>query len=671
MGIIRSALRASAGPLSGIATPEKWVVDWITGSVGNSAGIRVDEETALTYSAWYGAVRVISEDVAKLPLPLYERMQPRGRRRATDHPLYELLHDAPNDMMSSVILRETLQGHALNQGDGVAQLVLHPRTGAIEEIWPLRPDRLEIRITRTGPGKLQRWYVYRDDVNDIHARLPAHEVLHIGGLAFDGVRGYNPVMLAANSIGLGLATEHHGARFFGNGSRPGGVLSHPGQLSPEARKRMTADWENLHRGLDRQQRIAILEEGVTWQQVGVPNDAAQFLETRKLQITEVARWMRLPAHKINDLERSTFSNIEQQQQDYLDNALDIWLVRWEQAILTQLLLAGERQRFYAEFLRAALLRGDISTRYAAYAIGRQWGWLSANDVLEMENRNPIPGGDQYLVPLNMVPAGTTGDDDQDDDAGRAAAERAARWLRRGTNSRRRIADAYAPLIEDADRTIAERQQKAVERLVADHLEPRGRGARGTAAFLAAVRELFEGSILEDLTAAWLPIFTAFAGEVAEDAAADVGHEDDVDLEVWVAAYVASHAGYQIASALGQLGTLTEEAETSEDAAAAVRKRLDKWVTERPERTARWQAAQLSNAAAREAWREAGVRRLKWVTVGGSCPFCTKLDGAEVGIAEAFVPAGGEVTGLEESLQVDRTTHHPPLHPGCDCEVVPA
>lgn len=668
MGLARSLARATVGPLSGIATPEKWVEDWLSGGNVVSSGVRVDAETALTYSAWFGAVRVIAEDVAKLPLHLYERLEPRGRRRATGHRLSELLRIAPNDMMSSVRLRETLQGHALNMGDGIAYLVLDDRTGEIEEIWPLRPDRTEIKTVRSGPGRVTRWYIYRDEVNGIYARIPAHQVLHVGGLGFDGLRGYNPVYLAANSIGLGLATEHHGARFFGNGSRPGGVLTHPGALSKEARGRMRADWENMHRGLDRGQRVAILEEGVTWQQVGVDNDTAQFLETRKMQVTEVARWMRLPAHKLNDLERATFSNIEQQQQDYLDNALDIWLVRWEQAIATQLLLREERARYYAEHLRAALLRGDLATRYAAYAVGRQWGWLSANDVRELENENPIEGGDQYLVPLNMVPAGAVEDNDGGDPE-RAAAVRYARVLRgRGVEARRRIADVYEPLIAAADRKIAKRQKRAVTKLVREHLEP-----RGLAVFLAAVAELFEGTILEDLTAEWMPIFLAFAGEIAVDAVAEVEGEDgaDVDLETWARAYVTSHAAYQVASAIGQLRAIVEEAETSEAAAAGVRERLAKWVDERPERTARWEAQQMSQAAAREAWKGSGVRRLKWVTVGSNCPFCERLDGTVVEIAEPFVAAGGEVTGLEETLKVDRKVQHPPLHPGCDCRIVPA
>ncbi len=432
---VRSAARASSGPLSGIATPEKWVVDWWTGDVANSSGVRVDQETALMYAPFFAGVRVIAEDLGALPLFLYERLK-RGKARATSHPLYTLLHDAPNDMMGAMAFREALQGHALTWGGGAAYVVTHERTGVIEELWPLRPDRLHVKVRQLGRGRAERWFQYVDDVNGIYANLAPGEVLYVNGLGFDGLRGYSVVELAANSIGLGLATEHYGAKTFSNGSAPAAPC--PAEnLSPEARKRMADDWENIHRGIDRAHRVAILEEGVTWQQVGLPNDANQFLETRKLQVTDMARWLRLPPHKIGDLERATFSNIEQQQLDYVSSALNSWLVRWEQAILTQLLLPEERRRYFVEHLVDALLRGDTMTRYQAYAVGRQWGWMSANDVRERENMNPVDGGDAYLVPLNMVPASGPGPDDEDDDTARTAARRRARLLR-GRGARERL-----------------------------------------------------------------------------------------------------------------------------------------------------------------------------------------------------------------------------------------
>ncbi|QQM45001.1 phage portal protein [Streptomyces liliifuscus] len=668
---VRTVARASAGPLSGIATPEKWVVDWFTGSMANSAGIRVDHETAMMYAPFFAGVRVIAEDLGLLPLFLYERLK-RGKDRATGHPLYPLLHDAPNDMMGAMAFKEALQGHAITRGIGAAYVVTHERTGVIEELWPLRPDRTRVKVRQMGKGRVERWLQYRDDVNGVYANLAPGEFLCVNGLGDDGVRGYSVVELAANSIGLGLATEHYGAKTFSNGAAPAGALSHPDNLSPEARKRMAEDWENIHRGIDRAHRVAILEEGVTWQQVGLPNDANQFLETRKLQVTDMARWLRLPPHKIGDLDRATFSNIEEQQLDYVSSALNAWLTRWEQAILTQLLLPEERSRYYPEHLVDALLRGNSVARYQAYAVGRQWGWLSANDVRERENMNPVEGGDAYLVPLNMVPAGSGAPAVEDDE--RAAALRYARIMRgRGIAARDGLADAWAPKIEEADQEIADLERKRVGALVDKHLDTGGR-ARSTPAFLAALSTLYaeDGPIGEAMTALWLPLMTAFAADVAEDAAEEVGHEDDIDLSTWARAYVLAHVAYRLASSFGQLRKKTEEADTEEDAAAAVVERLTKWQEERPEQTARWEAAQLPNAAARETWKEAGVRSLKWVARGSkNCPYCTKLDGRTIAIEKPFIAKGDEVEGEDgEALKAKRNTFHPPVHAGCMCQVVP-
>ncbi|MEU2799045.1 phage portal protein [Streptomyces sp. NPDC007117] len=658
--------------LSGIATPEKWVEDWMRGGSVNSAGIRVDQDTALTYSPFFAGVRVLSEDLATLPMFLYERLQPSGKQRATGHPLYALLHDQPNDMMSAAWLKETLTAHAITWGDGVAHVVANKRTGVIEEIWPLRPDRLTIGVKRTGAGRFERRYRYDDDVNGIHVTLLPHEVLHIPGLGFDGVRGYPVVELAANAIGLGLATEHHGAKVFSNGAAPGGALSHPGNLSPEARRRMADDWENIHKGIDRAHRVAILEEGVTFQNVGVPNDSAQFLETRKLQVTEMARWLRLPPHKIMDLDRATFSNIEQQQLDYVSSALNVWLVRWEQAVLTQLLLPEERQKYYAEFLVDSLLRGDTTARYAAYAVGRQWGWLSANDVREKENLNPVEGGDAYLVPLNMVPAGGE----------RAALEpnamRRAQLMRgRGGTVRDKVAEAYGPKVRESVTELVAFESERVSELVARHLEPeRGRlRTRSLSGFLTALSALYasDGPVAELLTELWLPLFTVFAADVAADAADEVGAEDDIDLTVWARAYTLAHVAYQVATSYGQLRNAAQSADTPEAIVDDVLARLAKWEEEKADKVTRWETAQLPNAAAREAWKDAGVKRIQWVARGSeNCPYCTKLDGTVREIEDPFVAKGDEIDGDEdgEKLVAKRNTFHPPVHAGCQCQVIP-
>lgn len=669
MGFARSVALGSLRS-SSLSTPEKWLVNWADGGEEAASGVRVSEETAMRNSAFFDAVRLISEDVGSLPLPLFERLA-RGKRRAPEHSLFRVVHDQANPLMSAMQLRETLQGHALTWGDGVAYVERNGR-GEVDSVWPLRPDRLKITTVDdpVSPWRFTLRYRYRLPGGQETTLLP-DEVLHIAGLGFDGVRGYSIVHQARESIGLGLATERFGAAWFGNGSRPSGVLTHPMTVSEPARLRMKADWHNMHRGIDRAHRMAILEEGVQWQQIGIPPEDAQFLETRKFQVTEIARWFRLPPHKLADLERATFSNIEHQGIDYVTSSLRPWLVRWEQAIWMRLLTTPERGRYFAEHIVEGLLRGDVKTRYEAYAVGRNWGWLSADDVRELENMNPLPDGrgEVYLIPLNMVPAP---EPDQMVIEGEVvenqAAAAIARQLRgRGIEARRRIAESFAPLIVDADLRLAKLERAEVKSLVRRHLDAdRSARAGSVSAFLAAVWDLYDGLVRGKTADRWTPIMQAMVVEVVADAIADVGYDGEVSLERWVRAYVASHADYRVKSAHGQLRAATER---GDDPAAEILAVLDKWVDVRPERTAKWETNQLPNAAARETYRAAGVRRLRWVTNGDDCPFCKDLDGRVVGIDEPFAAAGSE-TGLGEKLQIDRNTFHPPLHPGCDCSVVP-
>lgn len=676
MAIVRRAFapRATSGSTSGIATPEKWVEDWFGGGETTAAGVYVSEETAMHYAPWFSGVRIIAEDVGSLPLAVFERLKPKGKRHAMEHPLYPLLQDAPNDLMTAVDLRQTLQGHALTWPTAYAYIVREK--GVVTELWPLRPDRVTPDPrTQTGiPGRLSLTYVYRDPVNGIYARLLPDEVLTIRGLGFDGVTGYSLVAQARQSIASAVATERYGAAFYGNGSRPSGVLTHPKTLSEEGRKRLSTDWENLHRGLDRAHRVAILEGGMKWEAIGISPEHAQFLETRKLNVTEMARWLRLPPHKLADLERATFSNIEHLGIDYVTSALRIWLVRWEQAIKQKLLTREERGRYFAKHDPDVLMRGDFKTRQEGYAIGRNWGLLSADDVAEREDMNPLPDGrgTTYLIPLNMVVAPTP---EQADAAASvqqsAAARRMAEQLRgRGLEARRQIAESYVPLVEDADRRIAKLERAEVGSLVRRYLEPRALAAgRTVQEFSVALDVLYQGLVHDRSVKALLPVLSELAKEIAASSAADVAFTGEVDLSRWIADYVSSHVDYRVGSAVRKI--LKDVTGVDEEAGAkAVTERLAKWVELRPARTATWETAQVPNAAAREAYKAAGVRKLTWHTSGDTCPFCVHLDGTVVGIDEPFMAAGDKITGLEAVLNIDRVTFHPPLHPGCDCQVVP-
>lgn len=396
MGLLRQLWAQRQHPSSHTG----WEKIFGTGMMSH-AGVPVTEEGALALSAVFACARVLGEGVAMLPLLTYRRRADGGKDRATDHPLYNLLKELPNPEMTSFELRETLTVHTALRGNGYAEIEWS-NGGRPLALWPLNPAKME--VTRQQ-GQLRYLYTLPDGTT---ANLPAFRVHHLRGMSGNGIQGYSVVRLAMQSIGLGLGTEEYGARFFGNGARPGMLLKHPGVLSEPAYKRLQESWDASHQGLSNAHRVKILEEGMDAITVGVPPEEAQFLETRKFQVSEIARWFRVPPHMVGDLEKATFSNIEEQGLEFVIYTLGPWLTRHEQALQRDLLTEGERKTIFIEYLVNGLLRGNIEARYNAYSIGIQGGFLSPNEVRSMENMNPYEGGDTYLLPLNMAPTASTG-----------------------------------------------------------------------------------------------------------------------------------------------------------------------------------------------------------------------------------------------------------------------
>lgn len=368
------------------------------------AGKTVNEFTAMQTTAVYACVRILAESVAGLPLHVYE-YKGQGKERVPLHPLYFLLHDSPNPEITSFVFRETLMIHLLLWGNAYAQILRDGR-GTVVGLYPLLPSRMS--VDRDKDGRLVYTYTPNSDANPKcrdgrQIILRAEEVLHIPGLGFDGLVGYSPIAMARNAVGMTLACEEYGASFFANGARPGGVLEHPGVLKDPSKLRES--WQSVYGGTANTGKVVVLEEGLKYQQIAIPPEEAQFLETRKFQIDEIARLYRVPPHMIGDLEKSSFNNIEQQSLEFVKYTLNPWVVRWEQALQKALLLPAERRRYFVKFNVDGLLRGDYQSRMAGYATGRQNGWLSANDIREMENMNPISdeeGGNLYLINGNMT-----------------------------------------------------------------------------------------------------------------------------------------------------------------------------------------------------------------------------------------------------------------------------
>ncbi len=389
--------------LSTLKDPEDWLVGAI-GGTKTSAGVRVNPNSALSLIAYFAAIRAISEDIAKLPLPLYRRLKPRGKKRLPQHPTYKLLHDQPNPNMSAMSFREALTAHALGWGNGYAE-ISKSADGKPAALWPLSPESVTPFINDGGAVE------YRVSGSGRQRVLRADHMFHLHGLGFDGLTGYSLATLGREAIGLGLVTENSGGRLFSSGSRPGGALEHPSKLDDSARKNLRESWERIHGGSENVGKVAILEEGIKFTPYSISNIDAQWLGAREFSIAEIARLARIPPHKIQDLSRATFSNIEMQSIEYVTDTLMSWSVRWEQEIKRKLLIPGREDDLFAEHLFMGLLRGAQKDRFAAYATARQWGWASANDVLEFENQNPIgEQGDIYMVPLNMAPADKLGEE---------------------------------------------------------------------------------------------------------------------------------------------------------------------------------------------------------------------------------------------------------------------
>lgn len=364
----------------------------------SKAGVSVTPDSALNSATVYACVRILAETIASLPLVIYRRTKDGGKEPYPEHPLYDLLHNLPNDLQTSFEFREMLQGHLCLRGNAYAYKEID-ESGNVITIKPLNAARMTVRKEQ---GKII--YDYTDEMGTSY-RFPADFIWHIRGLSSDGLVGLSPIALARDSIGLAIASEQYGAQFYGNSAVPGSILEHPGKLSPQGRDNLKKSVQEF--ASSKRYQTMILEEGMAWKAIGMNHHDAQYLETRTFSVKEISRWFNIPLVMLGEADKSaTFASAEQFFLSFATHTIRPWCVRWEQSINRCLFTPKDRKKIFAEFKLDALLRGDLSSRSAAYATGRQWGWLSVNDIRNLENLNPVDNGDIYLQPMNMVEAGT-------------------------------------------------------------------------------------------------------------------------------------------------------------------------------------------------------------------------------------------------------------------------
>jgi HK97 family phage portal protein len=386
--------------LTSLIRPKAATIEQVIAQAGYSslslAGVPVTSETALRISAVWACVRLISQSLASIPLIVYRRRSDGGRERAENHPVYELLHGQPNNGMTSYEFKRLLTTHALLLGNGYARIAPGPR-GPVDKLIPIHPSR----VTVEQIGEDQVRYRVENGNGQPAMTLLDDEMFHLRGLSWDGLTGVSVIEYGRQSMGLALATESHGARLFSQGATLGGVLTYPGKLSSQAAKNIRADWAAQHSGLDNAHNVAVFGDGITYTQVGMSNEDAQFLATREFQVADIARWFGVDLTLIQENSKSTSwgTGIEQLIQAFITFTLLPWAKLWEEAINRDMIVAT--RQYYAEYLLASLVRGDLKTRMEAYQIMINAGIKSRNEVRQLENDNPVPGLDGYDKPLNM------------------------------------------------------------------------------------------------------------------------------------------------------------------------------------------------------------------------------------------------------------------------------
>jgi len=374
-----------------------WFVDYVNGGASTLSGERINNNNAMALSTVFACINNISTDISKLPIKVFQKKD-GVRREISDHPLRKVLDKQPNPNMTAMDFRQAITAHCLGWGNGYA-FITKKLDGSIAFLSPLVPSRT---IPKQDEKTKEIYYEVTTE-SGLKSEIVADNVLHIHGLGYDGLTGYNVIHQARESLGLAKATEKFGASYFGNGTVPGGFLEHPNNLSDAAKASLIQSMEKRHQGAENAHKITVLEEGMKFNQNTIPPEESQFLQTRQFSIPEICRWFRMQPHKVADLTRATFSNIEEQSLEYVTDTLTPWLRRWEQAIWSKLLTEQEQDDgYYVEHIVEGLLRGNIAARYSAYqiAIGNNNnpGFMTVNEIRERENLNPIDEGDELFTP---------------------------------------------------------------------------------------------------------------------------------------------------------------------------------------------------------------------------------------------------------------------------------
>ncbi len=630
------------------------------------SGATVNETTAINASVVWRAVTLLGGTIASLPLPVYKNILPRGKERDVRHSLYYKLHDRPNPEITSFTWRVMGIANQLIWGNWYNEIEFD-KDGYPINVWPLPPWR--VKPHRTKEGEL---FYELTSLNGPPKKIPAYAMLHVKNLYVNGDEGISCLRAGREAIGLGLAAEEFGARFFGEGANVGGIVEYPGKLKDASLREFKKSVKEGYSGLGKSHRLMLLEEGLKYHRVGIPPNEAQFLETRKFQVAEIGRFFFITQlHKLGDLERATFSNIEEQGIDFVVDTIRPLLVNIEQEFNYKLFYNIGQEENFAEFVIDGLLRGNSQARAEFYNKIFQIGGFSINDILELENRNPIgPEGDERFVPMNMVPLKQALEEPELIPVPTVAEENSntGNIETRSGKTRQRIAKSYKRIFVDTGTRLVRREKADIMRVAKELLGNRS-NRQAFLDWLEGFYEKHSDYVKRQMLPPVMALAEAIQAEVAGEINIDAGMTPE--LEKFTREYVDAFTIRHIKSSRGQLTQVMQQAfDEGEDELEALQTRFDEWEEKRPGKIAIRETVQLNGAVFRFVAGAAGITKIVWRNTGSkTCPFCEQLNGKVVGIEQPFIVSGDVLEANDDSgMKVYGPKLHPPIHEGCQCVI---
>lgn len=641
-------------------SPAPWDDYWYQPrGIMTGSGVRVEPDTARQLSAVWLCDLIIRETVGSLPLDIFRRVDERNKERASDHWLFELIKNQPNGNQTAMEFREVMQRDLTMRGRAFAEIVRRPRSAIVEELIWL--DARTVQKVALGGNRFGYLVQERGGRRELR-RDQMFEITANGG---KGV-----IECARESFGYSLATESFGSNMFRNRAVPGGVLKTPEVLDDKSYKRLQSDWDSSYGGPTNAGKVAILEQGLEWQSIGMTNQDAEFMANRRWSVKEIARWFNMPLSFLKDLDQGIRANVEQQFKEFEAVTMRPWFVRWQQAIHRDLIPDSEKDALFAEFNVRPLWGADFKTIIEGFGSAVEKGIFNRDEARGVLNMNEIEGGGGkiHTVQLNMMDLNDVGENSPDSEPQVEEGDRAIRSearARRSAEERRRIQNAHIGVMADAGRRIVNREAREVRKIIAKELKKRTQPDLDS-----ALKDFYGDGFRRVVSASARPAFGALAAVIYAVALREAGGSGSID-EAWVRSY-AERIGvaYSLAS-LRQLRALIRRQVSDDELEGLLEKRISQWVDRRPDKFAFRTVKTGAAAAALEAYRRSGVREKRWLTFGENCPSCERLNGRIVGIEDAFVPAGSITNPTDEEqepIRIRRDVLHPQLHGGCDCQI---